>query len=79
LPTRDDWIVAGLVLGVVAVLGISIFVLSKRKSSPRRIQLKPRVVEQPRTVLKNIERREIIRDKEGNIKEIIIHRNVESF
>jgi len=74
LPTRDDYIVAGLIVGVVAVLGISIFVLSKRKSSPRRIQLKR--VNEPRVVYENVERREIERDKEGNLKAIVIHREV---
>jgi len=75
MPTREEWIIIGLVLGAVAFVG-AVFYLSKRKASPQRIQLKR--VNQPQVVLKNLERRKILRDREGNIKEIIIEREVKA-
>ena len=68
MPSRDDWIVIGLVLGALAVLGVTVWVLRK-KSSPQRLQLK-------RVVLRNEERVKMIRDREGNLKELVIHREV---
>jgi hypothetical protein len=68
MPSRDEWIVIGLVLGALAIVGIGIFVLRK-KSSPQRLQLK-------RVVLRNEERVEMHRDREGNLKELVIHREV---
>ena len=73
MPSRDDWIVIGLILGAVAILGIGIFVLRK-KSSPQRIQL--RKVSEGRVVLRNEERVKLIRDREGNLSEMVIHREV---
>ena len=68
MPSRDDWIVIGLVLGALAIVGIGYFVL-KKKSSPQRLQLK-------RVVLRNEERVKIERDREGNLSELVIHREV---
>ena len=68
MPSRDDWIVIGLVLGALAIVGIGIFVLRK-KASPQRLQLK-------RVVLRNEERVKIERDREGNLSELVIHREV---
>ena len=68
MPSRDDWIVIGLVLGALAVLGVTVWVLRK-KSSPQRLQLK-------RVVLRNEERVKVERDREGNLKELVIHREV---
>lgn len=73
MPSRDEWIVIGLVLGALAIVGIGIFVLKKK--SPQRIQLK-RV--QPQVMFSNLERRKVIRDREGNIKEVIIIREVKA-
>jgi len=73
MPTRDEWIAIGLLLGAIAVVGIGIFVLRK-KASPQRIQL--RRVSEPKIVYQNIERRVIERDREGNLKAIVIHRQV---
>lgn len=64
---KQDWIVAGVIVGVLAAVGITIFVLSRKKSSGYTLK---------KVVLRNLERQEIIRDREGNIKEIIIHREV---
>ena len=74
MPSKEDWVVVGLILGALAILGIGIFVLRK-KSSPQRIQLK-RV--QPQVMFTNLERRKVIRDREGNIKEVIITREVKA-
>lgn len=74
MPSRDEWIVIGLVLGALAIVGIGIFVLRK-KASPQRLQLK-RV--QPQVMFSNLERRKVIRDREGNIKEVIIIREVKA-
>lgn len=74
MPSRDEWIIVGLLVVAVAVVGIGIFVLRK-KSSAQRIQLK-RV--QPQVMFSNLERRKIIRDSEGNIKEVIIIREVKA-
>jgi len=73
MPTKEDWIAVGLILGAVAVVGIAFYVLSRKKASAQRIQLK-RV--RPRVVLRNLERREYLRDREGNLKAIVIHREV---
>jgi len=75
MPSKEDWVAIGLILGAVVVVGVAVLVLRK-KSSPKRIQLK-RV--QPQVVFKNLERRKIIRDRDGNIKEIEIHREVKRF
>jgi len=71
MPTQDEWIVIGLLLGLVAVVGIGIFV-SRKKPSPR-IKLRP-----IKPILSNLERRKITRDKEGNISEILIIREVKA-
>jgi len=73
MPTREEWAVIGLLLGAVAVVGIAVLVLRK-KASPQRIQLKK--VGEGRVVLHNLEEREVVRDREGNLKKIIIHRKV---
>ena len=73
MPSRDDWIVIGLILGVVAVIGVTVWVLRK-KASPQRIQLKK--VSEGRVVLRNEERVKLIRDREGNLSEMVIHREV---
>ena len=66
----------GLVLGAVAVVGVAVWVLRK-KTNPQRLQLKK--VSEGRVVFKNLEEREIIRDRDGNIKKIVIHRELKHF
>lgn len=75
MVSRDDWIALAVVLGVVASVGIAVYVLSRRKSSPKRVQLKR--VGEKRVVLRNVERAKVLRDSEGNLSEIVIHREVE--
>jgi len=75
MPTREEWAIIGLILGAVAVVGIAVWVLRK-KTSPQRIQL--RKVGESKVVLRNLERRKVIRDREGNIQEIIIEREVKA-
>jgi len=74
---RDDWIIAGVILGGLFLVGVLAWAL-KKHGSPRR-EFKLRRVTEPHVILKNIERRKVIRDKEGNLKEIIITREVKSF
>mgnify|MGYP001616691424 CR=1 FL=1 len=73
MPSRDEWIVIGLVLGALAIVGVGIFVL-KKKSSPQRIQLKK--IGEGRVVLRNLETTKVIRDREGNIISLEVHREV---
>jgi len=73
MPSRDEWIVIGLILGAAAVIGIGILVLRK-KASPQRLQLKR--VGEGKVVLRNLERVKVERDREGNLKELVIHREV---
>jgi len=72
MPSREDWIVAGLILSAVALLGVTIFI-TKRKSSPQRIQLK-RV--SAKTTYSNLEEYEITEDKTGVIK-VKVHRTAQ--
>lgn len=73
MVSRDDWIVVGLILGAVAVVGIAIFVL-KKKPTGQKIQLKK--VGERRVIMSNEERVTMERDREGNLKELVIHREV---
>ena len=68
-----DLIALGLIIGAFATVGVLAWFFKKRGSP----QLKLRRLTEPKIVLRNLERREIIRDREGNIKEIVIHREVE--
>ena len=72
MPSREDWIVGGIVVAVLAALGITLFVLSRKKPSSgytlRKIERQP--------VLTNLERVKLVRDREGNLSELIIHREV---
>jgi len=73
MPTRDEWIAIGLLLGAVAVVGIAVLVLRK-KPSAQRIQLKR--ISEKRVVLRNLERVKVERDRDGNLSELVIHREV---
>lgn len=64
MPTKEDWIVIGLVLGALAIVGIGYFVL-KKKSSPRRIQLKR--IGQSKISYQNLEEHEIFEPEPGRI------------
>ena len=64
MPSRDDWIVIGLVLGALAIVGIGIFVLRK-KASPQRIQLKK--IGQGKVLYQNLEEHEIFEPEPGRI------------
>lgn len=72
--SREDWIALAVVLGAVASVGIAVYVLSRRKASPKRVQLKR--INEGRVVLRNLERVKMIRDREGNLSEMEIHREV---
>lgn len=72
MPSREEWVVGGIIVAVLAALGITIFVLSRRKPSSgytlRRVERQP--------VLTNLERVKLVRDREGYLTELIIHREV---
>lgn len=70
---KSDWIVIGLVLGAVAVVGVAFFVLRK-KPAGQKIQLKK--VGERQVIMRNEERVRMERDREGNLKELVIHREV---
>jgi len=72
MPGREDWVVAGLLIGAVAFLGVVVYL--SRKKAGQRIALKK--IGEKRIVLRNLERVEMVRDREGNLKEMIIHREV---
>ena len=64
---------AGVILGGLVLVGVLAWAFKKRGSP----QLRLKRLTEPKIVLRNLERREIVRDWEGNIKEIVIHREVE--
>jgi hypothetical protein len=74
MPSKEDWIIAGVIVAVLAALGITIYVLHLRKVSGRQIQLKK--VGNGRTVMSNYERVDMVRDHNGNLSHLIIHREV---
>lgn len=77
MPSREDWIVGGIIAAILAALGISLtyYVLVRKKKAEaytlRRISHAER---QP--ILTNLERVKLIRDREGNLKELVIHREI---
>jgi len=73
MPTRDEWAVIGLILGAVAVVGVAVWVLSRKKASPRRLGLKKI---SGKTTYSNIEEYEIFEDRPGVIK-VRIHRKAQ--
>jgi len=76
---RDDWIVAALLLGGIALIGIVAWAVSKRGGSkPSREGIRLRRVAESRVVLRNVERVKIIRDREGRLMELEIHREVKT-
>lgn len=73
MPSREDWIVGGIIAAVFAAIGITVFVLSRKKPSSSPYTL--RKVDQ-RTVLTNEERVTLVRDRGGRLKELVVHREV---
>jgi len=65
MPTREDYIALALVLGAVAVVGVTVWVLSRRKASPQRIQLKK--IGQGKVTYQNLEEHEIFEPEPGRI------------
>jgi len=77
MTTKEDWIIAGVILGGLFLVGVLVWAFKKHGSSRREFKL--RRVNEPHVILKNIERRKIIRDRAGNLKEIVITREVKRF
>jgi len=78
LARREDWIAAALILGVFAFVGLLAWASKRRQSKPSRGEVRLKRVTEPRVVLKNVERSKIIRDWEGNIVALEVHREVRS-
>ena len=74
---REDWIVAALILGGIAFVGVVSWAVSKRGGSkPAREGIRLKRVARPKIVLRNVERVKTIRDREGRLMELEIHREV---
>jgi nickel-dependent lactate racemase len=74
MPSREDWIIGGIIVAVLAALGITIYVLHRRKVSGQQVYLKK--VKDRRTVMSNYERVQMIRDRKGNLSELVIRREI---
>jgi len=67
MATREDWIIAGVVvLGGLFLIGVLAWALKKR-ASPRRREFKLRRVSQPKIVYENLEEHEIFEPEPGRI------------
>ena len=75
MASREDLIVAGLIIGGIALVGIVAWAVTKRGGSPRR-EFRLKRVSEPKLVLKNLETTKVIRDQEGNIVALEVHREV---
>ena len=70
---------AGVVIGGLILVGVLAWAFKKR-GSPRSREFRLVKVGQGKPhVLKNLERRRVKRDSEGNLQEVIIIREVKSF
>lgn len=72
MPSKEDWIVGGVIVAVLAVLGITVYVVSKKKSSGYALKK----ISSGQPILSNYERVQMVRDREGNLSEMIIHREI---
>jgi hypothetical protein len=72
MPSREEWIAGGIIAAVLAGLGITLFVVLKRKKSSgytlRRVDRQP--------ILTNFERVKLVRNREGYLDELVIHREI---
>jgi len=74
---REDWIVAALIGIGIAFVGIVAWAVSRPKESkPSSEGIRLRRVAKPKIVLRNVERVKVIRDRDGGLQELEIHREV---
>lgn len=81
MPSKTEWAVAGIIIATLAGIGIALYLTRKPAGqglSLKRIQSQPQpqTIQEPKVVLQNEERAELIRDSDGNLTEIVIHRKV---
>jgi hypothetical protein len=80
MPTKGEWALIALILGAIAFAGVAIYLT--RKNAPQGLSLKrinqpqQQIQQEPRVVLQNEERAELIHDGEGVLTEIIVHRKI---
>jgi len=65
LATKEDWVVAGAILGTIFLVGVLAWAFKKR-GSPRR-EFKLRRIGQGKTVFQNLEEHEIFEPEPGRI------------
>jgi hypothetical protein len=71
--SKEDWIVGGIIVAVLAALGVTIYVLHRRKTSAS-YQLKK--ISDGRPIMSNFERVQMLRDRNGNLRELLIRREI---
>lgn len=79
MPTKGEWAVLGIILAAFAGIGIALYLTRKPAGqglSLKRIQPQPQAIQEPRVVLQNEERAELIRNEDGSLREIVVHRKV---
>ena len=74
MPSRNDWIIGGIIVAALAAVGITLYLT--RKKPAEGYHLKRIGVGQP--ILTNLERVKLIRNRDGSLSELVIHRTVES-
>ena len=74
MASKEDWIVGGIIIAALAALGITIYVLHRRKISGQKLQLKK--ISDGRPILSNLERVHLVRDRDGNLRDLVIRREI---
>jgi len=64
MPTREDYIAVALLLGAVAIVGVTVFFLTRKKASP---QLKLKKISEGKIAYQNLEEHEIFEPEPGRI------------
>lgn len=72
---KEEWIVAGAILGGIVLVGVLVWAFKKR-GSPSRREFRLVKVGQGKPVLRNKQVIKVIRDQEGSIQEFEIHRKI---
>lgn len=73
MPSREDWIVGGIIVAALAAIGITIYVLHKRKTSA---QFQLRKISDGRPIMSNSERVQMLRNRDGSLRELVIRREI---
>lgn len=76
MARQEDWFAVALVLGVFAFVGLVAWATKRKGSKPTSEGIRLKRVGQSKIVLRNVERVKAIRDHEGRLQELEIHREV---